>query len=65
LEDLQAACEAAAQASLKGPAERARREAETVLEQWIVLVTCRDDQQQVELLKRLHGDGWECRALLS
>jgi hypothetical protein len=31
----------------------------------IVLVTCRDEQQQVELLKRLHGEGWECRALLS
>jgi hypothetical protein len=30
-----------------------------------VLVTCRDERQQVELLGRLAGEGLECRALLS
>jgi hypothetical protein len=37
----------------------------TVPEQWFVLVTCRDEKQQVELLGRLSGEGLECRALLS
>jgi hypothetical protein len=30
-----------------------------------VLVTCRDEQQQVARLERLSGEGLECRALLS
>jgi hypothetical protein len=38
---------------------------ETVPEQRYVLVTCRDEQQQVELLGRLSGEGLECRALLA
>jgi hypothetical protein len=37
----------------------------TLREQWYVLVTCRDEQQQVELFGRLTGEGLECRALLS
>jgi hypothetical protein len=53
-----------------------RAEAEAVLEaepapeavmgpeQFLVLVTCRDETQQVELLRRLSGEGLECRALL-
>ena len=48
-----------------GPAERERPEVETVPEQWYVLVTCRDEKQQVDLLGRLSGEGLECRALLS
>jgi hypothetical protein len=34
-------------------------------EQWLVLVTCRDEKQQVELLERFRREGVECRALLS
>jgi hypothetical protein len=33
-------------------------------EQFLVLATCRDEPQQVELLRRLSGEGLECRALL-
>jgi hypothetical protein len=33
-------------------------------EQFLVLVTCRDEAQQVALLRRLSGEGLECRALL-
>jgi hypothetical protein len=33
--------------------------------QFLILVTCRDEKQQVELLNRLGGEGLECRALLS
>jgi len=33
--------------------------------QFLILVTCRDEKHQVELLNRLGGEGLECRALLS
>jgi hypothetical protein len=33
--------------------------------QFLVLVTCRDERQQVELLERFRRDGLECKALLS
>jgi hypothetical protein len=33
--------------------------------QFLILVTCRDERHQVELLNRLGGEGLECRALLS
>ena len=33
--------------------------------QFLILVTCRDEEQQVELLGRLCSEGLECRALLS
>ncbi len=36
-----------------------------VPEQWLVLVTCRDEKQQVELLERFRREGVECRALVS
>jgi hypothetical protein len=29
------------------------------------MVTCGDEAQQVELLGRFHGEGLECRALVS
>ena len=35
-------------------------------EQWLVLVTCRNEKQQVELLERFRREGGvECKALLS
>jgi hypothetical protein len=33
-----------------------------VPEQWLVLVTCRDEKQQVEVLERFRREGVECRA---
>jgi hypothetical protein len=33
--------------------------------QFLVLVTCRDEKQQVELLERLGGEGLEFKALMS
>jgi hypothetical protein len=35
-----------------------------LVEQHAILVTCRDEAQQVELLARFHADGLDCRALL-
>jgi hypothetical protein len=34
-------------------------------EQYLILITCRDEQQQIELLERLGGEGMECRAMVS
>jgi hypothetical protein len=36
-----------------------------VLAQYMVLVMCRDERQQVELLERFQGEGLDCKALLS
>ena len=33
-------------------------------EQFSVLITCRDEKQQVELLGRFQGEGLECKALV-
>jgi hypothetical protein len=33
-------------------------------EQFLVIVTCRDERQQVELLGRFRGEGLECRAVV-
>ena len=34
-------------------------------EQWLVLVTCRDEKHQLELLERFQGEGLETRALMA
>jgi hypothetical protein len=34
-------------------------------EQWLVLITCRDEQHQVELLQRFQTEGLPARALIS
>jgi hypothetical protein len=36
-----------------------------VKEQYLILVECRDEAEQVELLKRFHDGGLKCKALLS
>ena len=33
--------------------------------QFLVLLTCRDEKHQIELLQRFHEEGLECKALLS
>jgi hypothetical protein len=38
---------------------------EGLAEQWLVLVTCRDERHQVELLQRFQAEGLPCKALLS
>jgi len=34
-------------------------------EQWLVLATCRNEKQQVELLDSFRREGLQCKALLS
>jgi hypothetical protein len=36
-----------------------------VPEQWLVLVTCENEQQQIDLLGRLQKEGLSCKALIS
>jgi hypothetical protein len=62
--ELQAAWRAAAEHSLEVSEATAPAVAYGP-EQYLVLVTCRDEKQQVELLTRFSGEGLECRALLS
>jgi hypothetical protein len=38
---------------------------DSIPEQFLVLVTCRDEQHQVELLQRFQAEGLPCKALLS
>jgi hypothetical protein len=34
-------------------------------EQFLVLITCRDEKQQVDLLGRFQGEGLECKVLVA
>jgi hypothetical protein len=63
--ELEAAWRAAAEAALARPTTSEAREVAMGPEQFLVLVTCRDERQQVELLRRFRGEGLECKALLS
>jgi hypothetical protein len=62
--ELQEAWQAAAEACL-GPAKNRRWGGEPLEEQWYVLVTCRDERHQVELLARFQADGLTCKAALA
>ena len=64
-EDLRQAWEATARAAIASPPSSARRVKQTIPAQYAVLVTCRNEAQQIELLTRFHAEGLDCRALLS
>jgi hypothetical protein len=63
--ELEAAWQAAAAATLSPTANPKSPKDALIPEQFFVLVTCRDEKQQVELLTRFSGEGLECRALLT
>src|SRR5438105_3441365 len=60
--ELKAAWEAAARAALEA---RPGREVGPGPEQFLVLVTCRDEKHQVELLARFQREGLECKGLFA
>ena len=64
-EELRLAWEATARAVDEAPSEPSRWTRANIPEQFAVMVTCRDEAQQVELLGRFHGEGLDCRALVS
>jgi hypothetical protein len=37
----------------------------SIPEQFLILITCRDEKHQVELLARFQDEGQECKALIS
>ena len=63
--ELKEAWQAAAEACLEPPPKEGGPKEETLEEQWYVLVTCRDEKHQVELLGRFKGEGLTCKAVLS
>jgi hypothetical protein len=55
-----------AEAALRdAAAPRPSRDSPDIPAQYLLLVTCRDDPHQAELLGRLRAEGLECRPLLS
>jgi len=62
--ELEAAWRAAAEACLTAPAAPREGAATLGRAQFLILLTCRDDRHQVELLTRFHGEGLDCRALV-
>jgi hypothetical protein len=63
--ELEALWAEAARRSVEALERGSRRVERAIPEQYLVLVTCRDEKQQVELLERFQGEGLECKALLS
>jgi len=61
--ELQALWQSAAEAAVAE--EKADRGLAGIAEQWLVLITCRDEQHQVDLLRRFKEEGLPCKALLS
>jgi hypothetical protein len=62
--ELEAAWQAAAGAMLAEEPDKPRWGGEQLESQYYVLITCRDEKQQVELLSRFLGEGLECKAVL-
>ena len=60
--ELEAAWRSAAEAVLE---EKPRRGFDSIPEQFLILITCRDEKHQVELLERFQREELPCRALLS
>ena len=57
----------AALTKFRRPTEVKRGEGEKAFElseQFLVLITCRDEKQQVKLLSRFQREGLECKALV-
>jgi hypothetical protein len=63
--ELEALWEEAARRSVEALERGSRRVEQAIPEQYLVLATCQDERQQVELLERFRGEGLECKALLS
>src|SRR5262245_6461558 len=63
-EELQTAWQAAAESALAALPESAAPEAPALPDQFLVLVKCRDEKHQVEILIRLQAEGVDCKALL-
>jgi hypothetical protein len=63
--ELDAAWRAAIERAMAGPAPEPSPGIQEVPEQFLILVTCRDETQQGELLERFRVERLECKALIS
>lgn len=63
-DELEAAWRAEAETCLREPVESAPAVSPRP-EQFLVLITCRDEKEQVEFLERFQEEGLECRALVA
>jgi len=63
--DLRAAWEATVKAAVETPNDSPGHGIHSIPEQYLILLTCRDVYQQVELLQRFTAEGLDCRALVS
>jgi hypothetical protein len=63
--ELEAAWQATARALLTDEGSKKGFDSAALPEQYYVLVTCRDEKHQVELLTRFQADGLTCKAVLS
>jgi hypothetical protein len=63
--ELQAALQASVDDLLKTPHKEPPAGFQTIKEQFLILVTCQDEKEQVELLRRFKDEGWECKALVA
>ncbi len=64
-EELRFAWQATTHSAIESPPSPTGWAKPTIAEQYAVLVTCRDETQQIELLRRFQQEGLECKALLS
>lgn len=62
--DLEAAWRLTADALLQTP-HKDRPGIQSFPEQFLILITCRDEKHQVEMLERFNGEGVKCKALVS
>jgi hypothetical protein len=63
--ELRALWEKTALQALEEPSRRFKVMPQDVPAQFMVLLTCRDEKQQVELIARFQAEGLDCKALLS
>jgi hypothetical protein len=63
--ELEEAWRASLEARLEETPEKDKIGGQALGEQWYVLVTCRDEKHQVELVTRFQADGLTCKAVLS
>ena len=63
--ELQSALQATVDNLLNVPHDGPGPGFQTIKEQFLILVTCRDEKEQVELLRRFRDEGWECKALVA
>jgi hypothetical protein len=64
-EELRAAWQAAAEACTAEASAAKPSKVVPAPEQFLILITCRDERHQLELLGQLHAEGEKCKALLS